>query len=63
MLIDENENLDVYRFWTHFFSESDLGLILDKFSFKEVSYHSNVLPEGDMWNGDNVTFCRAINIK
>jgi hypothetical protein len=29
ILLDEQENIDIYRFWTHFFSQSGLfGFIL-----------------------------------
>lgn len=56
-LIDEENNLDVYRFWTHFFSEDNLQAILEKHSFHDIKFHNNVLPKGDLWNGDDVTFC------
>jgi len=63
MVIDEQENLSIYRFWTHFFSHSDLRNILSEHQFSKLSFHEDVLPEGDLWNGDNVTFCKAINSK
>ena len=58
-LLDEHENIDVYRFWTHFFSHSDLTEILNNQGFNNLSFHEDVLPEGDLWNGDNVTFCKV----
>ena len=63
IVIDEQDNLNIYRFWTHFFSHSDLTKILYKHNFINLSFHEDVLPKGDLWNGDNVTFCRAINNK
>lgn len=60
ILSDEKENTDVYRFWTHFFSESDLENLLKKNGFENFTFHENVLPEGDLWNGDNVTFTVAV---
>lgn len=59
ILLDEKQNLDIYRFWTHFFSHSDLEHILQETGFGNFSFHENVLPEGDLWNGDNVTFTVA----
>lgn len=59
MIIDEQENTKVYRFWTHFFSNSDLSEILKEHNFTGVNFHDDVLPKGDLWNGENVTFCKA----
>ena len=63
ILVDEQENIDVYRFWTHFFSHSDLSKILNDHGFLEVKFYENVLQKGDLWSGDNVTFCKAICVK
>jgi len=60
IIIDDMENINVYRFWTHFFSESDLGKILTKHKFSRFSFYDDILPKGDLWNGDNVFFCKAI---
>jgi len=59
MVIDENEESKIYRFWTHFFSHSDLTKILLENKFTDLSFYEDVLPEGDSWNGENVTFCMA----
>lgn len=58
-VIHEESTTDVYRFWTHFFSHEDLIEILSPFDFTVHGFHEDVLPEGDLWNGDNVTFCIA----
>jgi ubiquinone/menaquinone biosynthesis C-methylase UbiE len=63
VLLDEQENIDVYRFWTHFFSHSDLSNILNDHGYNKVNFYENVLQKGDLWSGDNVTFCKAINVK
>jgi len=63
IVLDEQENMSIYRFWTHFFSHKDLVKILHKYNFKNLSFYENVLPKGDLWNGENVTFCKAINEK
>lgn len=59
IVVDENEQVDIYRFWTHFFSEKDLKELLRKNGFKEMQFQNNVLPDGDEWSGDNVIFCIA----
>lgn len=60
LIIDEQGKTDLYRFWTHLFSQFDLLEILKNYSFTGISFHENVLPESDQWNGKNVTFCRAV---
>ncbi len=63
ILLDEQENIDVYRFWTCFFSHSDLSKILNDHGYIEVIFYENVLRSEDLRSGDNVTFCKAINVK
>ncbi len=63
ILLDEQDNMNVYRFWTHFFSHSDLSKILNDHGYNNVSFYEDVLHQGDLWSGDNVTFCKTINVK
>jgi len=56
-VIDEEEQVDIYRFWTHFFSPEELNVILNQVGFHEQDIQDDVLPEGDEWGGDNVLFC------
>ena len=63
IVVDTQENLSVYRFWTHFFSHSDLSEILQEHNFINLSFYEDVLPKGDLWSGENVTFCKARNNK
>lgn len=58
-VIDSTNTADTYRFWTHFFSQSDLMEILDAHDFMDVHFKEDVLPQGDIWNGDNVIFALA----
>lgn len=60
IVLDEQEDLSVYRFWTHFFSHQDLTDILHPHDFDNLTFYVDVLPEGDLWNGNNVTFCKAV---
>ncbi|MCP4553366.1 MAG: class I SAM-dependent methyltransferase [Bacteroidetes bacterium] len=55
-VIDEDRS-ETYRFWTHFFSHEDLENILKQNDFGCIEFYENVLPESDIWNGHNVTFC------
>jgi 2-polyprenyl-3-methyl-5-hydroxy-6-metoxy-1,4-benzoquinol methylase len=60
-IIDKSENIDIYRFWIHFFSHSDVSGILRKHNFSDICFYEDVLPGGNTWNGENVTFCKAVN--
>jgi len=55
-IIDTEENIETYRFWTHFFSQTDVKKMLDAHNFIDINFKEDILPEGDMWNGDNVIF-------
>ena len=57
IIIDEFDTGKAYRFWTHFFNENDLLKILSGFSFHRTTFHRNVLPDIDLWSGNNVVFC------
>lgn len=61
MVIDDQENLSLYRFWTHFFSEIDLSKILHTHDFHTLSFHENIIPNEDLRNDNPVTFCKAYN--
>ncbi|WP_406669928.1 hypothetical protein V7O67_09330 [Methanolobus sp. ZRKC4] len=59
IVMDKSENFDVYRFWTHFFSSGDLKPMLEPEGFGDIECFDDVLPDIDMWNGENVLFCRT----
>jgi len=59
IIIDTEEDIETYRFWTHFFSQNDVSKMLDTHNFVDISFREDILPEGDMWNGDNVIFTMA----
>ena len=58
-IIDTEENIETYRFWTHFFSQTDIKKMLAAHNFIEVTFRDDILPESDIWNGDNVIFTIA----
>jgi len=53
----DKDHCETYRFWTHFFSHEDLKNILTENHFGHIEFYENVLPESDIGNGQNVTFC------
>lgn len=57
IVMDENDNINTYRFWTSFFGEEDIKSELSKSSFTNISTHKDVLPSTGLWDGENVTFC------
>lgn len=59
IVIDPEEKIRTYHFWTHFFSQDDVFKMLKAHKFADITFLKNVLPEGDQWNGDNVIFCAA----
>ncbi|WMW25174.1 class I SAM-dependent methyltransferase [Methanolobus sediminis] len=59
VLADESETIDTYRFWTHFFTSYDLKQMLEPNDFESFECFDDVLPEIDMWNGENVLFCKV----
>ena len=60
---NEANQLSVYRFYTQFFSMDDLQNELTAAGFSGNHFYSNVLPPGDLWNGEHVLFCIARNSK
>jgi len=60
IIITENDKVDTYIFWNHYYETSDLVSIFESTGFTEIKNHENVLPDcGDGWNGENVTFYTA----
>jgi len=62
IVIDDPDNFDVYRFWTHFFTSDDMKKMLVQEGFGKIECCDDVLPDIDLWNGDNVIFCKATKI-
>ncbi|QGY43068.1 methyltransferase domain-containing protein [Maribellus comscasis] len=63
VIVNEYETPKVYRFYTHFFSETDIKNELLQSGFKQFNFYINVLPAGDLWNGEQVIFCVVKNTK
>jgi len=55
-VIDENDHYKTYRFWTHYFNNDILIPMLTDKGFENIESFDSILPESDIWNGENVTF-------
>lgn len=58
-IIDETEKIMNYRFWIHYFKSNDIVEILSAKKFVNTEHFENILPETDVWNGENVTFYKT----
>lgn len=57
IVVGENNTVDTYIFWNHYYKKEDLVQILEAKGFTDIENHENVLPDSDdCWNGENVTF-------
>lgn len=59
ILTDENKQTDIFRFWTCFFSQEDIMKQLTMQGFFNLRFNDQIIPPGDIWNGDNVLFTIA----
>ncbi len=59
-IIEHDDNCKIYRFWTHFFNQKELDLMLISHGFRKVDHREDILPEGNLWNGNNVIFTIAL---
>jgi SAM-dependent methyltransferase len=56
IIIDQDDKIDTYLFWSTYYEYEDLAPVLNEAGFNKIKHYEKVLPEGDVWNGDNVTF-------
>lgn len=57
IVIGENDSIDTYIFWSHYYQKDDLTPILESKGFTSIENYESILPESnDCWNGENVTF-------
>ena len=56
ILITEDEEVETYHFWSTYYDYDDLEKILRGSEFRNIRSHGNVLPESDIWTGDNISF-------
>jgi 2-polyprenyl-3-methyl-5-hydroxy-6-metoxy-1,4-benzoquinol methylase len=59
VVIDESEEMDVYRFWIHTFSHGELEELLIAQGFQAAECYDRIIPGCDMYRSEDVTFCIA----
>ncbi|KAA3624003.1 MAG: class I SAM-dependent methyltransferase [Bacteroidetes bacterium] len=58
-IIEPNEDIETYRFWTHFFSQKDISAMLKQQNFSNIKFREDILPESGLWDGNNVIFTKC----
>lgn len=56
IIMNERDEIKTCLFWSTYYEYNDLLPILAASHFISVGHFDNVLPPGDVWNGDNVSF-------
>ncbi|MFC0877864.1 class I SAM-dependent methyltransferase [Saccharicrinis sp. FJH2] len=56
LIIDSEDRIKTYRFWTHFFNTEELKLMLKKHGFVNIYHRNDILPQEDIFSGENVIF-------
>ncbi len=59
IIIDEHRGTEVYRFWIHTFSNTELNAIISSAGFTTSECYNNVIPDSDLCSSRSVTFCVA----
>jgi SAM-dependent methyltransferase len=59
LIIDQNEDMESYRFWIHYYSARQAILLLSERGFGPCTSYEDVLPETDIWDGGNLNFYAA----
>ena len=59
IVADDSGSYEIYRFWHHYFAPNDLKAELKKSGFRQVEYYENILPDGRLYRGSDVTFYKA----
>ncbi len=55
-LVIDDHSTEIYRFWTHFFSERKLRELFREFDFEKIAFSRDVIPGEGEWSGNNVIF-------
>lgn len=60
IVIDEDSQQKLYRFWNHYFSGEELREICAKAGFSQTESCENLIGEQGLYNGNDVTFYKAM---
>lgn len=56
IVLSENEEIKTYHFWSTYYEYEKMKTIVEERKFKNIKSFNNVLPETDIWTGDNISF-------
>lgn len=56
-VVIEKNGYEIYRFWVHTFSHSDMNRIFIIACFNTVNCYDKVIPDSETCSSDSVTFC------
>lgn len=59
IIIDEENNYKIYRFWNHYFDGDDIKNIFEKLGFRKIKDYQNLLGNDGLYNDKGVTFYKA----
>jgi hypothetical protein len=58
-VINSEEENDTYNFRSRYCEKEEMKTLLEMIGYREIKNHESILPPGDCWNGENVTFYTA----
>ncbi|MCP4392967.1 MAG: class I SAM-dependent methyltransferase [Alphaproteobacteria bacterium] len=58
-VINEDDSIDTYHFWSHYYNQEQLTEILSNSGFTDICNYENIIPEDTPWTGENLTFFKA----
>ncbi len=58
-IIDETDIINTYRFWIHYFNTEEINQILIDNGFINTVKFENILPDINVWSGENATFYKT----
>jgi SAM-dependent methyltransferase len=56
IVITEDEKVETYHFWSTYYDYDDLENLLRESKFKNIKCYNNIIPESDVWTGENISF-------
>ena len=63
LIVDQNEETESYRFWIHYYSAAQTIHLLSEKGFGPCRSYESMLPETDIWDGENLNFYSATKPK
>jgi hypothetical protein len=54
--LNRNRGSINFGIYTHFFSKHDVCKMLEPHKFIDIHFRDDILPNEDIWSGDNVIF-------